>query len=779
MKNKLKSILAFSLFAAMGAFAQNGNVGIGTTSPQGALDISSTTNGLLIPRMDSAQRDAIGSPANALLIFNTSNNSFEVFKHTCYCWVAVTDGGNTPAQNLVNTAPTASTLNYTGKAIVGVSFTVKYIYSDAQNDLEGLTGIQWQSATSSTGASATNISGATSASYTPILSNAGQWIRAVVTPRAETGILNGIQTFGSWVQVESSTIPTANSLYVYGTVAQGSTLTARYTFAGGSGVEDTDPSTGTLYTWQTATTNTGVGIATEQTSSNNAFVPQSNVIGRFVRVGVRAKDNAGLQAINSVFSPWVGPITLADDAAPVVSNLNISPAPSVGTPITASYTYFDVNFDPEDLSGSGYQWYRADDANGTNQVAISGANDLTYTPVLADGTKFLGIGVTPFALTGFPLAGTQVIHYNTNAVLPQATFTFTSNPIQQLPFFAINRAMDAQNSIQVEINVSSTGGIVFSSNTVNGYSFSGSFTASTTGNQWVTLTATGTQSAYNSAGDNFTITGVGSSTQTKSITIYNSITGNGLTSFSNGGSLNETFNNNGTCQNAIISAGYNTSSCTGSVTVGSNTYNLVHIQGQCWMESNIKQAPTAPCVDAINTGCNTWLATNTGDLGYWGYYNVATTAGTSGWATSEPATGEGLLYQWSAAMNGSTVERAKGVCPAGFHIPSDCEWMYLEHGQGMAIAQQNNTGNRSSTSEGNKLRSAGTGATNTSGFSGLLTGNRNTNGSFTNRATTGFYWTSTASGTNALNRRLTGSSAFVNRSSSSPASGFSVRCIKD
>ena len=46
-------------------------VGIGTTTPEAsaALDITSTTKGLLIPRMTAAERDAITSPAQGLIIF--------------------------------------------------------------------------------------------------------------------------------------------------------------------------------------------------------------------------------------------------------------------------------------------------------------------------------------------------------------------------------------------------------------------------------------------------------------------------------------------------------------------------------------------------------------------------------------------------------------------------------------------------------------------------------------------------------------------------------------
>lgn len=63
-------LASFTLLILEGADAQ---VGIGTTTPYStaALDITSTTKGILIPRMTSAQRQAISSPANGLMVYQT------------------------------------------------------------------------------------------------------------------------------------------------------------------------------------------------------------------------------------------------------------------------------------------------------------------------------------------------------------------------------------------------------------------------------------------------------------------------------------------------------------------------------------------------------------------------------------------------------------------------------------------------------------------------------------------------------------------------------------
>jgi hypothetical protein len=57
----------------------SGNVGIGTVSPSAPLEVSSTTGGVVFPRLTTAQRDAISSPTDGETIFNTTNNQIESY----------------------------------------------------------------------------------------------------------------------------------------------------------------------------------------------------------------------------------------------------------------------------------------------------------------------------------------------------------------------------------------------------------------------------------------------------------------------------------------------------------------------------------------------------------------------------------------------------------------------------------------------------------------------------------------------------------------------------
>lgn len=90
MKGKLSLLIVLQL-SIICSFSQS--VGIGTTSPHASaqLDVSSTTKGVLIPRMTDAEKNAIPSPAPGLLIFNTNTNSFQYYHLSS--WVNISHSG--------------------------------------------------------------------------------------------------------------------------------------------------------------------------------------------------------------------------------------------------------------------------------------------------------------------------------------------------------------------------------------------------------------------------------------------------------------------------------------------------------------------------------------------------------------------------------------------------------------------------------------------------------------------------------------------------------------
>ncbi|MEQ9425559.1 MAG: BspA family leucine-rich repeat surface protein, partial [Cyclobacteriaceae bacterium] len=87
------------------------------------------------------------------------------------------------------------------------------------------------------------------------------------------------------------------------------------------------------------------------------------------------------------------------NTVPAASNLvinnrtNAGNLPELGDQLAVTYNFSDADNDPE--TGTTFQWYRADDASGTNAVQIAGATDSIYTVVSADLDKFLRVDVTP------------------------------------------------------------------------------------------------------------------------------------------------------------------------------------------------------------------------------------------------------------------------------------------------------------------------------------------------------------------------------------------------
>jgi uncharacterized protein (TIGR02145 family) len=204
--------------------------------------------------------------------------------------------------------------------------------------------------------------------------------------------------------------------------------------------------------------------------------------------------------------------------------------------------------------------------------------------------------------------------------------------------------------------------------------------------------------------------------------------------------------------------------CPATVTdVDGNVYNTVQIGGQCWMAENLA-TETYNDGSAIPTGLSNsaWQSTTSGAFAVY---------------ADNPANkgAYGLLYNWYAVAD------PRGICPAGWHVPTDGEWTELtDHlgGEPIAGGPMKTTG---TLGAGTGLWNApNTGATNISGFSGLPGGFRYYNGLFYNLGDYGYWWGATESTTiNAWSRILDTDNTFVLRSANDKDYGFSVRCVRD
>ena len=200
-------------------------------------------------------------------------------------------------------------------------------------------------------------------------------------------------------------------------------------------------------------------------------------------------------------------------------------------------------------------------------------------------------------------------------------------------------------------------------------------------------------------------------------------------------------------------------------------YATVLIGDQCWFAENLR-SENYENGDAIPAGLSgsDWGSTSTGASAVYGEGDsTCTSLSPDGdaceelWSLNE----YGRLYNWFA------VDDSRGLCPSGWHVPTDEEWTAMtENLGGDSIAGGLMKAGNGWFDEGN--------GTNASGFSGLPGGFRDFNGNFFSSAgTDGVWWSSSPNESDAWFRYMEANHVHVNRSWFSPLSGYSIRCIQD
>jgi len=191
--------------------------------------------------------------------------------------------------------------------------------------------------------------------------------------------------------------------------------------------------------------------------------------------------------------------------------------------------------------------------------------------------------------------------------------------------------------------------------------------------------------------------------------------------------------------------------------IDGNEYYTVYIGEQLWMAENLK-------VTHYNNGDSISYPSNADfgsyDEGQYGVYD------------NDPSNADiyGNLYNWAV------VDDERGVCPEGWHVPSDDEYTILTDylgGTSVAGGEMKETGLE-------HWNSPNTGATNESGFTGLPAGYRNhIDGNYVSMGYSGHFWSSSANSLNAWYRVLYYGYSYVSRYNYSKQDGFSIRCLGD
>lgn len=208
---------------------------------------------------------------------------------------------------------------------------------------------------------------------------------------------------------------------------------------------------------------------------------------------------------------------------------------------------------------------------------------------------------------------------------------------------------------------------------------------------------------------------------------------------------------------------------TPAVSYEGQIYNTIQIFSQCWMKENLN-------VGTMINGSQNQI--NDSIIEKHCYNNEA-----------DSCTKYGGLYQWDEMMQYTTQPGTQGICPPGWHIPTDEEWKILEG----AVDSQYGIGDPRWDESGNRGFDAGTNLKSKNdwvyggngidlfGCSGLPGGFRYSNGGF---SSVGYYcdwWASTEGSNNGVYGRVLGyfGPTITRGSTFDKAGSESVRCLRD
>ena len=203
---------------------------------------------------------------------------------------------------------------------------------------------------------------------------------------------------------------------------------------------------------------------------------------------------------------------------------------------------------------------------------------------------------------------------------------------------------------------------------------------------------------------------------------------------------------------------FNTSITYGSMTdQQGNTYKTVTIGGKVWMAENLR----------ANIYRNGDAIPNVPNFTSW----AGLTTGAYCWYEDDSLNNH---CSYGRMYNGYAIADSRQLCPSGWHMPTNTEWIQLTDSLGGAGV----AGGKLKTSIG---WSGGGNGTNSSGFSALPTGFRRPDGGFQNVGVQGYWWTKTVDmATNGfIGRHMYTFADDVNVSQLFKGYGMSVRCVKD
>jgi uncharacterized protein (TIGR02145 family) len=190
-----------------------------------------------------------------------------------------------------------------------------------------------------------------------------------------------------------------------------------------------------------------------------------------------------------------------------------------------------------------------------------------------------------------------------------------------------------------------------------------------------------------------------------------------------------------------------------NIVYSGETYPTAQIGTQCWLAKNLNVGTMIP---------GTTNQANNAVIEKYCYNN-----------DENNCTTYGGLYQRDEAMQYVITPGVRGICPAGWHLPTDAEWHVLENYYATGTCDPNRSNAWDCAPAGTELKSGGS-----SGFNVLFGGHRYTSGAFYGIGANTFLFSSTG-GTIFRYMNAPDNWPGLGRWTYSSAYGYAVRCIKN
>lgn len=301
-------------------------------------------------------------------------------------------GDNYIKANATEGAPFATNVMLSGFAMVDSTVEISYQYVDINGDPEGSSEIKWFLSDDDAGTNKTEITGnQNNLTYTVTSDDVGKYLSYSILAIASSGTASDDSHlfesgFIGPLAPGDARYPVASDLAITGPIAVDEVLQGSYTYFDENG----DLEGESIIKWYTADDASGTNMA-EVADGTLEYRVKPADDDKFIMFSVTPVAETGVLLEGDEVSVVSDSAVFFPELLPTASDVTITGREEVAGILTGTYTYTDLNGDPE--GNTLMKWYSADAIDGAKTELAADTN--RYELVTADEGKYVFFGVTP------------------------------------------------------------------------------------------------------------------------------------------------------------------------------------------------------------------------------------------------------------------------------------------------------------------------------------------------------------------------------------------------